>query len=376
MPTNALFQKKITALLTAAVLVLAVVPCVHADSQYVSNDKVYARRDTGTVYISDDQFLYNFSGEIEGVTVCGYTGNLRDIEIPEEINGRAVSAIDKDTFAGNKKITSVTIPPSVVAIGEGSFNNCENLETVTLSGGVQVLDNVFCSCPRIKSISFPYGVTEINNSFHRCASLSKVTFSRSVSKLGDGSFNECGAIREIEWSTGLSYLGDVFDGSNMLSTIHIPKGIVVINGAFDNCAFAEVLELPDSLLYLNSGFNGCTSLRRVAFPEGLVFIGDAFRGCSHLSQIRLPDAVVMDENAFADCSQLKIKRKCGAWHTVWWVTGALLLLVGGGWLAYRRRLSVDEADEAYAYDENTETEAEEKDGEDKEDRGDAEEPEE
>lgn len=344
MSIQSCFQKKITALLAAALLLTVAVPCVHADSQYISNDKVYAKRDTGTVYISEDNFLYNFSGEIAGVTICGYTGNLQDIVIPEEINGRAVSAIDKDTFAGNRKITSVTIPLSVVDIGEGSFNNCENLETVTLSGGVQVLSNVFCSCPRIKSISFPYGVTEINNSFHHCASLSKVTFSRSVSKLGDGSFNECGAIREIEWSTGLSYLGNVFDGSSMLSTIHIPKGIVVINGAFDNCAFVEVLELPDSLLYLNSGFNGCTALRRVNFPEGLLFVGDAFRGCTNLSHVDLPVSAEIDENAFADCPNVKIKRQGGVWQIVLAAAG-VLLLVGVGWLAYRRFTDVGEVAE-------------------------------
>ncbi len=276
-------------------------------SQYVDKDKVYSKEDGKTIYISSDKFLYNFDGDIAGVTVCGYVGKLTEIAIPEEINGRAVAAIDKDTLTGNKKITSLTVPPSIVAIGEGAFNGCENLETVTLSGGAQILENVFCDCPKLKSIVFPYGISEINDSFKDCTALKNVKFSRSVSKLGDGSFNNCISIQNIEWSTGLTYLGDVFDGSTMLSTIHIPKGIVIIDGAFDNCSFAEVLELPESLLYINSGFSGCKSLRKVNIPNDLLYIGNAFGECKSLENIKIPSSTKVADDAFKGCTNISIQ---------------------------------------------------------------------
>lgn len=306
--------KKLTALIAATVtFALCGALTASADSQYVDNDKLYSKKDGVMIYISSDKFLYRFDGEVPGVTVCGYTGQKTEIVIPEKINGRTVSAIADDTLADNDKITSLTLPDCITAIGDGSFNSCDNLETVTLTGGVQVLENVFCDCPKLESMTFPYGISEINDSFSGCTALSRVKFSRSVSKLGDGSFNGCTALAEIEWSTGLSYLGDVFDGNTVLSTIHIPKGIVMIDGAFDNCS-AETIELPDSLLYINSGFSGCSKLKNVTFPDGLLYIGNAFGNCSSLEKVTIPSGTDADESAFVGCGNISVQKESNAWQ--------------------------------------------------------------
>ncbi|MGN0475486.1 MAG: leucine-rich repeat domain-containing protein [Acutalibacteraceae bacterium] len=325
-------KRTVTMIAAAAVFFVCGASTVCADSQYIDNDKVYSKEDEKTIYISSDKFLYNFDGDVAGVTVCGYAGSLTDIAIPEEINGRAVAAIDKDAFAGNKKITSLTVPSCIVDIGDGAFNGCTSLEKVTLSGGTQILDNVFCDCPKLKEIVFPYGISEINNSFRNCTALSRVKFSRGVSKLGDGSFNGCISIEKIEWSTGLYYLGDVFDGSTMLSKIHIPKGIVIIDGAFDDCSFAEVLELPDSLLYINSGFSGCTALRSVNLPDGLVYIGKAFGECTSLKDIKIPSGTNVAEDAFEGCNDIVIK-KSGI-NAAWVVTIVIASLLFAACLIY------------------------------------------
>lgn len=327
-------KKIMTSAIAAALLFAAGATNVFADSQYVNEDKVYSKIDGKTVYISSDNFLYNFSGEIPGVTICGYEGKKTDLVIPEEINGRAVSAIDDDSFAENDEITSLVVPPSVISIGEGSFNGCTRLENITLSGGVSVLSDVFSDCPRLKSISFPYGVTEINNSFRNCTALTSVKFSRSVSRLGDGSFNGCSSIEKIEWSTGLSYLGDVFDGCKMLSTIHIPKGIVTIDGAFDNCTFAEVLELPDSVLYINSGFSNCAALRSMKMPGGLVYIGNAFGNCTSLANIEIPPSTELD-GAFENCPNINVMQQTDSPKFVVVTIVTALFLCGMGYAVYK-----------------------------------------
>lgn len=327
-------KKIITSAAAAALLFAVSAANVFAESQYVNEDKVYSKIDGKTVYISSDNFLYNFSGEIPGVTICGYEGKRTDLVIPEEINGRAVSAIDSDTFSNNDEITSLVLPASVVSIGEGSFNKCEKLENVTLSNGVSILTDVFCDCPRLKSIIFPYGVSEINNSFKNCIALRSVKFSRSVYRLGDGSFNGCSSMEKIEWSTGLSYLGDVFDGCKMLTTIHIPKGIVTIDGAFDNCTFAEVLELPDSVLYINSGFNSCTALRSMNLPSGLVYIGNAFGGCTSLDNIEIPPDTEL-EGAFENCPNVNIVQQKDSPNFVIITIVTALFLCCMGYAAYR-----------------------------------------
>lgn len=341
------WKKVITSTFAAAVLFAAGGVRVFADSQYVNEDKVYAKTDGKTVYISSDNFLYNFAGEVPGVTICGYDGKKTELVIPEEINGRAVSAIDKDTLAGNDEITSLTLPASVIAIGEGSFNGCEKLESITFSHGVSVLTDVFCDCPRLKSVTFPYGVSEINNSFRNCIALSSVKFSRSVYRLGDGSFNGCSSIEKIEWSTGLSYLGDVFDGCKMLTKIHIPKGIVTIDGAFDNCTFAEVLELPESVLYINSGFNGCTALRTMNLPGGLVYVGNAFGGCTSLEDIVIPPGVEMD-GAFENVPNVTVAQNSDSPNFVAITIVTALFLCCMGYTVYNNLNKVPSEDESEA----------------------------
>lgn len=327
-------KKRAVSLSAAAILFVACASGAMADSQYVSEDQFYDKIDGVNVYISSDHYLYHFSGEIPGVTICGYEGKKTDLVFPEEINGRAVAAIDDGMLAGDSQITSVTFPASMISIGEGSFCGCDKLDSVTLTGSVNVLTDVFCDCPRLKEVVIPYGVSEINNSFRNCLALQSVKFSRSVTKLGDGSFNGCGSLEKIEWSTGLSYLGDVFDGSKMLTTIHIPKGVVTIDGAFDNCAFAEVLELPDSLLYINSGFNGCTALRSLKLPHGLIYLGNAFEGCTALRSVTVPNGAEMD-GAFANCPDIVVTHKSDKPRYVWVTLIALVLLCGTGYAVYK-----------------------------------------
>ncbi len=324
-------KKKICALVVSLLCFAVGAVSVWADSQYVNEDQFYGKIDGVNVYISADKFLYHFSGEIPGVTICGYKGSLSKLTLPDEINGRAVSAIDDNVMAGNDKITALTVPSSVLAMGEGSFCGCGKLESVTLSGSVTELTGVFCDCPRLKEIVIPFGVTTVNNSFRNCIALRNVKFSRSVTELGQGSFNGCSAIEQIEWSTGLYHLGDAFDGSKMLSTIHIPKGIVTIDGAFDNCSFAERLELPDSVLYINSGFNGCSALRDVNLPEGLVYIGGAFGDCTSLRSVSIPPKTELN-GAFMNCSQLSLDHRTDSPHFVLITLLVVALLCGGGYV--------------------------------------------
>lgn len=86
------------------------------------------------------------------------------------INGTAykVTAIADNAFAGNKKLTTVTIPTSVTKIGKNAFMNCSKL----------------------KSITIPKNVTEIGNAaFKNCKKLNKVIFKGTkIKKIGKDAF--------------------------------------------------------------------------------------------------------------------------------------------------------------------------------------------
>ena len=136
----------------AAIFLCCSVSVYAAQSEYANADKLYSRNGDESIYISEDNFLYNFKGEQPGVSICGYVGESTDITIPHIINGREVSAIYKDSFAGNETLESVSFPNSIKEIGANCFNGCTKLTTVKLATGVNQFEDVFCDCPALESM--------------------------------------------------------------------------------------------------------------------------------------------------------------------------------------------------------------------------------
>ena len=65
-----------------------------------------------------------------------------------------VTSIASNAFAGNKKITSVTLPSTVTTIGSGAFKNCTKLKKVTLSKKVTTIGkNAFSGDKNLKTIT-------------------------------------------------------------------------------------------------------------------------------------------------------------------------------------------------------------------------------
>lgn len=60
-------------------------------------------------------------------TITGYGGSGGDVQIPDEIDGVAVTGISQAVFHGNMSITEVAIPGSVTSIADRAFENCTNL---------------------------------------------------------------------------------------------------------------------------------------------------------------------------------------------------------------------------------------------------------
>ena len=96
--------------------------------------------------------------------VTGYTGTPVDLEIPETINGKKVTQIDKDAFSNCSTLRSVTIPDSVTKIGNEAFSSCTSLKTVKIGNGVKEIGQyAFDVCRSLKSVIIPSGVTSIGD---------------------------------------------------------------------------------------------------------------------------------------------------------------------------------------------------------------------
>ena len=104
------------------------------------------------------------------VELTKYKGSDEEVYIPEEIDGKKVSAIGYRAFYGCHNTEYVNLPETVKKIDNQAFYDC-GVNEVDLNNGLEeVGDYAFCTKPGIPSVTVPASVTTIGN----CAFGSKV----------------------------------------------------------------------------------------------------------------------------------------------------------------------------------------------------------
>lgn len=83
--------------------------------------------------------------------------------IPDEIDGRKVTCIMSAACRGSK-FKEIGLPCNLVQIGGRAFEYCENLVTVVLPEGTEILgSNAFLCCNSLKYVYIPESVTDITD---------------------------------------------------------------------------------------------------------------------------------------------------------------------------------------------------------------------
>jgi hypothetical protein len=123
------------------------------------------------------QFTYATNADGVSLTITGYTGSGRAVNIPSQINNLTVTSIGNYAFDG-RLLTNVTIPGSVSNIGQAAFEDCVSLSSLTISNGViSIGDGAFGDCTCLTNITIPASVLGIGDSaFSGCTSLTSVFF--------------------------------------------------------------------------------------------------------------------------------------------------------------------------------------------------------
>ena len=135
------------------------------------------------------------------------------------------SIIRNYAFYDCTSLTSVTIPDSVISIGEAAFQNCTSLTSVTIPNGVTRIRNyTFYDCTGLTSVTIPDSITRIGgSSFQNCTSLTSVTIPGSVMKIESSAFAFCGGLTSVTFKgTPSSINYNVFSNCSALNTINVP----------------------------------------------------------------------------------------------------------------------------------------------------------
>ncbi len=112
--------------------------------------------------------------ELNGLIIIeGYTGADTVLEIPSDINGKAVTEIGSDAFKNNGTITEVTIPSSVKSIRNDAFSYCVSLRKVNLSEGLTEIHTAFVGTA-VESVTIPSSVKYLSEDAFADGAIKKI----------------------------------------------------------------------------------------------------------------------------------------------------------------------------------------------------------
>lgn len=238
-----------------------------------------------TVY--DDSYIFIF----------GYEGTNGNVVIPDTINNLPVLGIADLAFANNDLIKTLRINENILFIGEEVFNNCINLESLTLEGiNESSIYNIF------------------NNTFVNLKDL----YIRSETNNEDGYISLSLNFESLEtlyldgiyfWSVQSPNLKEVtikntgetgiYRGNYLLEKVTLENVKIITYDAFMSCEKLYKVNLGEELEEIKyQAFWECSSLTEIILPHVLKKIENgSFYGCS-IENILIPESVkIIYENA-------------------------------------------------------------------------------
>ena len=185
--------------------------------------------EAATITKTSGDWKYSYESGLSTITIVKYLGTSKTPEIPEIIGSRTVTKIADHAFMTDKSetrhkpmnITKVTIPGTVVEIGEfafsgssltnivipdsvkkirrGAFANCNSLKTAEIKGKATLYEKAFADCTALKEVTL-----NENCKAARCEINPNCTDIMVVAGREGGVFERCSALAkingEVPWS--------------------------------------------------------------------------------------------------------------------------------------------------------------------------------
>ena len=219
---------------------------------YFANTEWYKKQQNGLLYL--DNWLIGYKGDEP-------TGDITIAEGTTHIDGSSLSYCSS--------ITSVSIPKTVIYIGELFLRSCSKIASLNVAMGNSVYDSR-ANCNAIIE-------TNTNKIIKACAN---TIIPNSVTSIGFCSFEELDIISLDIPNSVVDIESSAFYGCNKLAQVNIGDNVINIgDNAFRACTMLKDLKLGDKLTTIGKcAFYDCSSLTNIIIPESVLRIKeDAFR---------------------------------------------------------------------------------------------------
>ena len=302
----------------------------------------------------------------DGTNAAIATATTGSIIIPETIVGPGnltytVTSISSKAFYSSK-ITAVTIPSGITAIGDNAFNGCSSLTSVTVESTEPLAINSTCFSIKVGATLYvPKGCYEVYKSANVWKSFGTIaepahtngdTFASSITA-GSGTTNakfkvidaankfvsvgngEESAIADytsgkvVVPSTVKGYDGQTYQVKQIsdaaffdcyeLTSIVLPSGITTIGlASFYDCAGLTAFTIPATVTSIGEeAFLSCYNLTTISIPASVTSLGSgAFYGCSKLTSVTTnwSEPIAIDDECFTNAANATLNIPKGSYR--------------------------------------------------------------
>lgn len=182
------------------------------------------------------------SGDMYDYTYCSFTGDYGE-EVYKVVIGDGITRIGDYSFYDLNNLQSVTIGKNVKEIGRYAFCLCESpmFTTVTIPSNVQVIDD---------------------GAFMGCTSLTNVSFQPGLQKIGEYAFRECYRLQSVSLPNGINVV-ETYAFYDAAKYVTIPENVGIIK----SCAFVDAQSATVYSKTVTLG-NGCLGDAKIRCYRG------------------------------------------------------------------------------------------------------------
>ena len=225
---------------------------------------------------------------------------LTSVTIPN-----SVISIGCCAFQWCRDLNKVTIPNSVTTIGDLAFCGCSGLTSIVVASGnpnydsrgdcnaiiETVTNTLIAGC---KKTVIPNSVTSIGDgAFEDCSGLTSLTIPNSITSIGNYAFYGCSGLMNVIIPNSVTNVGmAAFKWCTKLADFTLSNSLVIIpDEMFSLCKNLKNLTIPNSVTSIGwYAFGDCSGLRQITF-EGLTKMDvnhSALTSCMGLITINVP----------------------------------------------------------------------------------------
>lgn len=246
----------------------------------------------------------------DGVTSIG-SHAFHDCEMTSITIPNSVVSIGEWAFASSNNLTELKLPNSITNIGNHAFYSMRSLNKINIPTSMTSLDglSLFQFCSKLTSIEIPSNISKIDNGAFLGSSITNIKIPNSVKYIGDQAFAECDKLVKIDIPGSVTAIGEyAFRSCDNLTNVSIANGLQDIGDlAFAECTSLSDFTIPNTVKSTGfQVFDGCTKLKSVVISNSMDRIEqNFFRNCSSLTSVTIPASIIqIMQNAFYGCSNI------------------------------------------------------------------------